>query len=64
MVNLNRKFGEKIKFIGINVAINEKIEGVQDYIKSNGIDFPNIFDRDKKNNQGIWSHGNADTHNH
>jgi len=48
VVNLNRKFGDKIKFIGINVAINEKIEGVKDYVRSNGIHFPNIFDKDKK----------------
>jgi len=48
VVNLNKKFGDKIKFIGINVAVNEKIERVKDYIKSNGINFPNIFDKDKK----------------
>jgi len=48
VVNLNRKFGDKIKFIGINVAINEKIEGVKDYVRSNGINFPNIFDKGKK----------------
>lgn len=47
-MNLNKEFGDKIKFIGINVAVNEKIEGVKDYVKSNGINFPNIFDRDKK----------------
>ena len=47
-MNLNKKFGDKIKFIGINVAVNEKIEGVKDYVKSNSISFQNIFDKDKK----------------
>ncbi len=45
---LHKQSGDKIEFIGINVGINEKIEDVRQYVKSNGMNFPNIFDKDKK----------------
>ncbi len=45
---LHKKVGNRIEFIGINVSINERIEGVRQYIDSHRINFPNIFDKDKK----------------
>lgn len=48
MVNLQKELGDKVEFIGVNVAINERLEGVKEYVKANNINFTNIFDRDKK----------------
>ncbi|MFN3395683.1 MAG: TlpA family protein disulfide reductase [Thermodesulfovibrionales bacterium] len=48
VVNLHKKLGDNIEFIGVNIGINENLEAVTGYIKSYGINFPIIYDRDGK----------------
>lgn len=48
MVKLNKKLSDRIEFIGVNVGINERVEGVRKYIKTGGMSFTNIFDKDRK----------------
>lgn len=45
---LYKKLGDRVEFIGINVGINERIEGVREYVKSHEISFPIIFDKDRR----------------
>lgn len=45
---LHKKLGNRVEFIGINVGINERIEGVRQYVKSHEINFPIIFDKERK----------------
>lgn len=45
---LQKKLGDRIEFIGINVGINEREEDVKGYIKKNGLDFKMVFDKDTK----------------
>ncbi|MBI4686314.1 MAG: TlpA family protein disulfide reductase [Nitrospirae bacterium] len=47
-MKLHKKLSDKVEFIGVNVGINEKAEGVKKYINANGLRFQNIFDKDKK----------------
>lgn len=44
---LHKKLGDKIEFIGINVGINERIEGVQEYVRKKNMSYTVIFDRDR-----------------
>ena len=46
--DLHKKLRDRVEFIGINVGINERIEGVRQHVKSHEINFPNIFDKDRK----------------
>ncbi len=46
VVELYKKLRNKIEFIGINVGINERLKNVRLFVKSNGMDFKNVFDRD------------------
>lgn len=48
MVKLHKKLSDRIDFIGVNVGINERTEGVRKYIKTEGMSFPNIFDKNRK----------------
>ena len=48
MVDLHKRLGDKIEFIGVNVGINERLEAVTGYVKFHRINFLNIFDRDGK----------------
>lgn len=45
---LQKKLGDRIEFIGINVGINEMEEDVKRYIKKNSLDFEMVFDKDRK----------------
>lgn len=45
-MELYKKLGNKVEFIGINVGINERLEGVRQYVMSHGMKFPNVFDKD------------------
>jgi len=47
-VELYKKLGNKVEFIGINVGINERLEGVRQYVMSSSMNFPNIFDKEGK----------------
>lgn len=44
----HKKLRDKVEFIGINVGINEKIDGVRQHVKSHEINFQIIFDKDRK----------------
>jgi len=47
-VRLHKKLSDKIEFIGVNVGINERVEGIKRYINVNKLSFQNIFDKDKR----------------
>ena len=46
--DLHKKLSDRVEFIGVNVGINERIDGVRQYVKSHEINFPIIFDKDRR----------------
>lgn len=45
---LFEKFGDKISFIAVNVAINESLSSVEKYVATMNLTLPVVYDEDKK----------------
>ena len=45
---LQKRLGNSIEFIGINVGINEREEDVRGYVRKNNLDLTMVFDKDTR----------------
>ncbi|MBI4848210.1 MAG: TlpA family protein disulfide reductase [Nitrospirae bacterium] len=45
---MHKQLGDRVEFIGVNVAINERPEAVRDYVGTNNLNFTNIYDKGAK----------------
>lgn len=45
---LYKQSGDKIEFIGVNIAVNENLQRIRRFIKETNLSFKNIYDKDHK----------------